>query len=331
MTKTAVITGASSGVGRACVRAFAGQGYDVALLARNSVGLAAAADEAGAAGVRAVTRQVDVTDHASVDEAARYVEAELGPIDVWVNNAMASVFASFMDMTPEEFDRAMAVTFDGQINGTRAALRHMLPRDRGTIVQVGSALAYRGIPLQSAYCAGKHAVQGFCDSLRAELGHQGSSVHVTMVQMPALNTPQFDTQRNKMARKAQPVPPIFQPEVAAEAIVFAAESRRREVWVGMPTVRAIVGNRLVPGVLDRLLAARGFDSQQRSEPADPEAPDVLFGPIERDFGAHGSFDGQARTRSLQLRLTTSATLNRVRRGIGEPVSRALAAGLARVM
>ena len=331
MSKVVVITGASAGVGRACVRAFADKGYDVGLLARSSEGLAAAAAEARAAGVRAVARQVDVAECDAVEAAAEAIEQQLGPIDVWVNNAMASVFAPFLQMTPEEFDRVVSVTFTGQVNGTRAALRRMTQRDRGTVVQVGSALAYRGIPLQSAYCASKHAVQGLCDSLRAELIHDGSNVQLTMVQLPALNTPQFDIQRNKMRRKAQPVPPIFQPEVAAKAIVFAAEHRRREVWVGMPAVRAIVGNRLFPGVLDRLLGMTGYESQQRPEPADPDAPDVLFSPIERDLGAHGSFEVSALPRSRQVDVNVSPRLARIRQAMAEPASKVLAAVLARIM
>lgn len=330
MSRTAVITGASAGVGRACVRGFAEKGYDVGLLARGTEGLEGAAQEARRAGVRAVPVEVDVADAEAVDRAADHVEAELGPIDVWVNNAMASVFAPFMDLTPEEFERVVDVTFLGQVNGTRAALRRMAPRDRGTVVQVGSALAYRGIPLQSAYCAAKHAVQGFCDSLRAELLHDGSAVHIAMVQLPALNTPQFDIQRNKMDHKAQPVPPIFQPEVAAKAILFAAEHRRREIWVGMPTVRAILGNRLMPKVLDRFLGMTGFASQQRDEPVDPSSPDVLFSPAQKDLGAHGSFEHKAIPRSRQLDLNLSAPVTRLRELAAARLEKRLAHALKRV-
>lgn len=330
-TNVAVITGASAGVGRACARLFAEHGYDLGLLARGKRGLEAAAAEARAAGVRAVCVETDVADNEAVEAAAARVEDELGPIDVWVNNAMAAVFGSFLDTDPEEFDRVVDVTFRGQVNGTRAALKRMAARDAGTIVQVGSALAYRGIPLQSAYCASKHAVQGLNDSLRAELHRDGSNVHVATVQLPALNTPQFDIQRNKMPQKAQPVPPIFQPEVAARAILFAAENKRREVWVGMPTVRAIVGNRLFPQALDRLLGLTGFEGQQRGEPRDPEAPDVLFSPVDRDLGAHGSFDERARSRSVQLDVSLSRPVSLLRRTVGDRLSRGLAAGLARIM
>lgn len=326
-----MVTGGSAGVGRACVRLFAERGYDVGVIARGAEGASAAVTEALSAGVGAVACEVDVSDSEAVEQAAARVESELGPIDVWINNAMASVFGSFLDMTPDEFDRVVAVTFLGQVNGTRAALRRMVERDEGTIVQVGSALAYRGIPLQSAYCAGKHAVQGLCDSLRAELLHDGSGVRVSMVQLPALNTPQFDIQRNKMHHKAQPVPPIFQPEVAAKAILYAAESGRREVWVGAPAVRTIVANRMFPGVLDRLLGMTGYASQQRDEPKDPEAPDVLFSPIDRDLGAHGSFDHRARARSRQLDINVSRRLTRLRRAVGEPVSRAMARALTHIL
>jgi short-subunit dehydrogenase len=330
MSKIVVITGASAGVGRACARAFAEKGYDLGLLARGAEGLDGAVREAEQAGVRAVAVEVDVADAKAVERAAGQVEAELGPIDVWVNNAMASVFARFMDLTPEEFERVIAVSFLGQVNGTRAALRRMTQRDHGTLVQVGSALAYRGIPLQSAYCAAKHAVQGFCDSLRAELIHDGSHVHVAMVQLPALNTPQFDIQRNKMGHKAQPVPPIFQPEVAAKAIVFAAEHRRREIWVGWPTVRAILGNRLMPKVLDRFLGMTGVKSQQRDEPTASDDPDVLFTPAHEDFGAHGSFEHKARPRSKQLDVNLSAPVTRIRELAAQRLEKRLARALKKV-
>ncbi len=330
MSPVAVVTGASAGLGRATVRAFAERGYDVAAVARGTEGLAGAVQDAQDRGVRARAYEADVADHEAVEAAAARIEEELGPIDVWVNNAMASVFGRFLDLSPEEFDRVIDVTFTGQVNGTRAALKRMVERDRGRVVQVGSALAYRGIPLQSAYCAAKHGVQGLCDSLRAELLHQGSNVTISMVQLPALNTPQFDIQRNKMRRKAQPVPPIFQPEVAAKSIVFAAETGKREVWVGAPAVKAIIGNRLFPGVLDRLLGATGFASQQRDEPADSDAPDVLFSPIDRDLGAHGSFDRQARSRSRQVDLNTSPRLHRVRRAVTEPAARRFARLLEKV-
>jgi short-subunit dehydrogenase len=330
MSRVAVITGASAGVGRACARTFAEHGYDVALLARGREGLSAAAREVESAGARALQVPVDVADSTAVEEAAARAEQQLGPIDVWVNNAMSSVFAPFVDVTAEEFERVVSVTFLGQVNGTRAALKHMVPRDRGTIVQVGSALAYRGIPLQSAYCASKHAIQGLCDSLRAELLHAGTNVNVVMVQLPAINTPQFDIQRNKMSRKAQPVSPIYQPEVAAKAVLFAAETKRREIWVGSPTVRAILADRLFPGALDLFLAKRGYASQQRDEPEDPHRADVLFTPAHRDLGAHGSFDAQAASRSRQLDINLSRPVQKLRRTLGEPASRMLAAVLDRI-
>jgi len=235
-----------------------------------------------------------------VEEAAASIEKTLGPIDVWVNNAMTSVFASFTDIDPDEYRRVTDVTYHGAVYGTMSALRRMIPRDRGTIVLVGSALAYRGIPLQSAYCGAKHAMQGMFDSVRAELLHRKSKVHVTMVQLPAVNTPQFSWVRSRLPRKAQPVPPVFQPEVAADAILFACEARRREVYVGFPTTKAILGNKMLPGVADRYLARTGFESQQRDEREDPERLDNLVEPVEGDWGAHGEFDLQARPFSSQL-------------------------------
>jgi short-subunit dehydrogenase len=327
MSRVAVITGASAGVGRACARTFAEHGYDVALLARGREGLSAAAREVESAGARALQVPVDVADSTAVEEAAARAEQQLGPIDVWVNNAMASVFAPFLEVEPEEFERVVAVTFLGQVNGTRAALKRMVARDHGTIVQVGSALAYRGIPLQSAYCASKHATQGLCDSLRAELLHQASNVNLVMVQLPAINTPQFDIQRNKMSRKAQPVPPIYQPEVAAKAILFAAESKRREIWVGSPTVRAILADRAFPGVLDLFLAKHGYTSQQREEPEDPHRADVLFTPMNRDLGAHGSFDTQAAPHSRQLDLNVSRPIEKLRAALGGRGAKALTTAL----
>jgi len=326
-----VITGGSAGVGRACVRHFAANGYDVGVLARGRAGLAGAVADAEAQGVRARAYPVDVADHEAVSAAAGRVEEELGPIDVWVNNAMATVFGFFWDLTPEEFVRVVDVTFLGQVNGTRAALDRMRPRNRGTIIEVGSALAYRGIPLQSAYCASKHAVQGFVDSLRTELMHEGSAIHLGMVQLPALNTPQFDIQRTRMPRKAQPVPPILHPEVAARAILAAAEQRRREVWVGWPTTRAIVGNRLLPGVLDLVLARTGVEGQQRPEPVDPDAPDALFEPLDHDLGVHGSFGDRARAAGRQVDITLSPALSRLRRLVGRPVASAAARLLERLV
>ena len=296
-----MITGASAGVGRATAIRFAQQGAAIGLIARGRAGLEGAAAEVEAAGGRALAFELDVADADAVERAAADLETAFGPIDVWVNNAMASVFSPVREMTAAEFKRVTEVTYLGVVNGTLSALRRMLPRDRGTIVQVGSALAYRGIPLQAAYCAAKHAIQGFCDSLRSELLHDRSGVQLTMVQMPALNTPQFDWVKSRLPRRAQPVPPVFQPEVAADAIVFAAAHPRREFYVAMPTVEAIVGNKMVPGLGDRYLASSGYDSQQTSEPEDPNRRDNLWTPVDddRDFGAHGRFDSIARTTSWE--------------------------------
>jgi short-subunit dehydrogenase len=296
------ITGASAGVGRATARAFAREGADIGLIARGRERLESAQREIESLGRRAVIAQADVADAEQVEAAAQRIEDELGPIDVWVNNAIATVFARVTDTTPEEFRRATEVTYLGSVWGTMAALRRMRERDAGVIVQVGSALAYRGIPLQAAYCGGKHALQGFLESLRAELLHDGSHVHVTMVQLPALNTPQFTWSRAKLPRSPQPVPPIFQPEVAADAIVWAAAHPRRELMVGWPTVKAIVGNAIVPGIADRYLARNGFDAQQTDEPVDPGRPDNLFEPVPGDQGARGPFDAKSRKRSFQLPL-----------------------------
>ena len=300
------ITGASAGVGRATARAFAAEGADVALLARGTDGLEAARREVEAMGRRALAIPCDVADALRVEEAAGRIEAELGPIDVWVNDAMVTVMSEVREMQPEEFRRVTEVTYLGTVHGTQAALRRMLPRDRGTIVQVGSALSYRAIPLQSAYCASKFAVRGFTDSLRTELLHQGSDVHVTMVQLPALNTPQFGWSRCRCEHHPQPVPPIYQPEVAAEAVVFASRARRREVWVGAQASAIILGNKLAAGLGDRYLARTGFDSQFTGEPIAPDRPDNLFQPLPGDRGAHGRFDDRARSRDPKLWLTKNA-------------------------
>jgi short-subunit dehydrogenase len=299
-----VVTGASAGVGRATVRRFAERGADVGLLARDTGGLAAAAKEVEAAGGRAVTVPTDVADPSQVEAAAEQVEGELGPIEVWVNDAMTSVFAPFTEVEPEEFRRVTEVTYLGYVYGTRVALRRMLPRDHGTIVQVGSALAYRGIPLQSAYCGAKHAIQGFTESVRAELYHRHSRVWLTMVQLPALNTPQFDLVLSKLPNKAQPVPPIYQPEVAASAIVWAATHRRRQLWVGGSTAATLLANAAAPGLLDRYLGRTGYRSQQTEAPRDPNRPANLWVPVPGDHGAHGRFDDRAHRRSLQLWATT---------------------------
>ena len=294
-----VITGASAGVGRATAQAFGRRGARVGLLARGRDGLEGAKAEVEAAGAKALVLPTDVSDAQAVEAAAGEVEERFGPIDVWVNNAMVSVFSPVKEMTAEEFRRVTEVTYLGTVYGTLAALKRMLPRNRGSIVQVGSALAYRGIPLQSAYCGSKHAIQGFTESLRSELIHDRSDVRLTMVQMPALNTPQFGWVRSRLPRKPQPVPPIFQPEVAAEAIVWAAQHRRNELWVGWPAVKAIVGNKLIPRELDYYLARTGYDSQQTDEPVDQDRKDNLWEPLPGDHGAHGSFDNRANRRSYQ--------------------------------
>ncbi|PPK98157.1 short-subunit dehydrogenase [Kineococcus xinjiangensis] len=301
--RVVVVTGSSAGLGRAIAHAFAEAGDHVALLARNREGLQAAAAEVRRHGVRCLPVEVDVSDSAALDAAADRVESELGPIDVWVNNAMAAVFAPFLTITAEEFDRAVAVTLLGSVNGTRAALSRMTRRDSGHVVQVGSALAYRGIPLQSPYCAAKHALNGFYDSVRTELMHEKSSVRITSVHMPAMNTTQFRLGLSKMPRRAQPVPPIYQPEVAARAVVWASRHRRREVWVGASTVATILGSRVAGGLLDQYLSRTAYDAQQTDERQDPQAPDYLFDTVAGDHGTHGPFDEVARTRSVQLPLT----------------------------
>jgi len=299
-----VITGASAGVGRATVRAFAKRGACIGLLARGRDGLETARKEVEDLGGHGLVCVTDVADENQVEAAAAAVEKQYGPLDIWINDAMVSVFAPVLEIAPAEFRRVMEVTFLGYVWGTQAALRRMRPRDHGVIVQVGSALAYRGIPLQSAYCAAKHAIQGFNDSLRAELLHDKTRVRVCMVQMPALNTPQFGWVRSRLPNKAQPVPPIFQPEVAAEAIVYAATHSVREFYVGFSTVKAILANKFAAGLLDRYLTRNGFKSQQTSEPKDPARPDNLFQPLRGDFGAHGAFDQRARRFSLQVWLNS---------------------------
>ncbi|SFW85898.1 SDR family oxidoreductase [Amycolatopsis australiensis] len=298
-----VVTGASGGIGRAVARAFGARHARVALLARGEQGLSAAAADITRAGGTALEIPTDVADFAQVDAAAERAEKELGPIDVWVNVAFTSVFAPFIEIEPDEFRRVTEVSYLGYVHGTMAALRRMKPRDRGTIVQVGSALAYRGIPLQSAYCGAKHAIQGFNEALRCELLHEGSHVRTTMVQMPAVNTPQFSWVLSKLPRHAQPVPPIYQPEVAARAVLYAADHpRRREYWVGGSTVGTLVANAVAPGILDRYLARTGYKSQQTGEPKPPAQPANLWAPADRDrdFGAHGEFDDQSTPRSFQL-------------------------------
>jgi NAD(P)-dependent dehydrogenase (short-subunit alcohol dehydrogenase family) len=298
--QTVVVTGASAGIGRATVREFAKHGANVALLARGADGLEAARREVEERGGRALAIPTDVSDAAAVEEAANRIERELGEIDIWVNNAFAGIFARFLDVTPEEYERVTAVTYLGQVNGTRAALKRMLPRDRGKIILVGSALAYRGIPLQSAYCGAKHAIQGFLDSIRTELIHDKSAVTITMVQLPGVNTPQFDWIRAKLPGKPRPIGTVFQPEVAAEAIYFAAHSDRKEIFVGAPTVQAIWGNKVASPLLDDYLAEVGFKGQQDPEPVSPDRKDNLFEPVPGDHGAHGRFDNEARGSSGEL-------------------------------
>ena len=296
-----VITGAAAGVGRATAQMFAKtEGAHIGLIARGMEGLEGAKRDVESLGGKAIIIQCDVTDAEGMEAAAERVERELGPIDVWVNVAMTSVFAFIKDTTPAEFKRVTEVCYLGYVNGTLAALKRMLPRNRGHIIQVGSALAYRGIPLQAAYCASKHAIQGFMDSLRTELIHDKSRIVAVMVQMPALNTPQFDWCKSKLPNKAQPVPPIYQPEIAAEAIVFASKSTRREIYVGLPTVIAIIGNKLFPRLGDWYLGKTGVKGQQTQEKADPSKPNNLYEPVGGVPGAHGRFDSRAHSFSPQL-------------------------------
>lgn len=295
-----VITGASAGVGRATVRRFARDGARIALLARGRERLDAAALEVEAAGGEALVIPTDVADPDAVEAAAARTEDELGPIDIWINNAMTSVFAEAHEVTPAEYERVTAVNYLGYVYGTLAALDRMRPRDRGCIIQVGSALAYRGIPLQAAYCASKHAIQGFTESVRTELIHNHSNIHVGQVHMPALNTPQFDWVRSRLPNRAQPVPPIYQPEVAADAIHWAAHHRRPVLLVGAPTVKTVVGQRVASTFLDHYLARTGYDGQQTDQPADANRPDNLFDPAPGDYAAHGRFGARSRSGSPQL-------------------------------
>jgi NAD(P)-dependent dehydrogenase (short-subunit alcohol dehydrogenase family) len=311
--KVVVVTGASAGVGRATARLFAARGDRVALVARGEAGLRAAAEEITAAGGVAVPYPCDVTDYAALAAVTEAVEREMGDIDVWVNNAFATAFGPFLDIEPDEFRRVTDVTYHGYVHGTRLALARMVPRGRGVVVQVGSALAYRGIPLQSAYSGAKHAIQGFTEAVRCELLHQGGHVHVTMVQLPAVNTPQFDWALSRMRRKASPVPPIFQPEIAARAVVHAADRPgRRERWVGYSTVLTLLGDKAIPGLLDRYLARTGYRSQQTATPEDADRPVNLWQPVDTepgaDPGAHGRFDDTARKRSPQQALVRHPVL-----------------------
>jgi NADP-dependent 3-hydroxy acid dehydrogenase YdfG len=308
MPEVVVVTGASAGVGRAVAHAFAARGARIGLLARGEPALDDVRKEVAELGGEALVLPTDVADHAQVEAAADAVERELGPIDVWVNDAMATVFARFLDVTAEEFRRATEVTYLGTVHGTMAALARMVPRDRGTVVQVGSALSYRAIPLQSAYCGAKFAIRGFSDSVRTELMHDGSNVWITMVQLPALNTPQFNWCRTRLPNHPQPVPPIFQPEVAAEAVYWAAHHRRRELDVGGSVVKAIFGNRLSPRFADWYLARTGFESQQVEGRPVNGRRDNLFEPVPQDAATRGIFDDQARPRSYHLWLNTHRSL-----------------------
>jgi NAD(P)-dependent dehydrogenase (short-subunit alcohol dehydrogenase family) len=302
--RVVVVTGASAGIGRAVACAFGAKGDRVGLLARGETGLDGAVKDIERAGGWALAVPTDVADHGQVEAAAEQVEQTLGPLDIWVNVAFTSVFAPFTQIRPEEFQRVTEVSYLGYVYGTRAALDRMLARDHGTIVQVGSTLAYRGIPLQTAYCGAKHAIQGFTEALRCELLHQNSRVRITMVQLPAVNTPQFDWVLNRLPNHPRPVAPVYQPEVAAKAVVHAADHpRRREYWVGGSTVGTLVANKLAPGLLDRYLARTGYEAQQTDQPADPGRPVNLWEPVDgpggRDFGGHGAFDDEAANRSLQ--------------------------------
>ena len=305
MSNTVVVTGASGGIGRASAVAFAARGDTVVLIARGETGLAAAADDVKRAGGSAVILPVDVSDSDAVFAAAQHVEDHVGPIDTWVNVAFTSVFAPFDQVSPAEYKRATEVNYLGFVYATMAALKHMKPRNRGTVVQVGSALAYRGIPLQTAYCGSKHAIQGFHEALRCELLHERSGIHVTMVQMPAVNTPQFSWVLSRLPHQAQPVPPIYQPEFAARAVLHAADHpKRREYWVGSSTMGTLAANAIAPGLLDRYLARTGFKSQQTSAPQPADPPVDLWepadGPDGRDFGAHGIFDDRSIDHDPQL-------------------------------
>ncbi|MGZ3698388.1 MAG: SDR family oxidoreductase [Bdellovibrionota bacterium] len=327
-----VVTGASAGVGRAVVREFAKRGTKLALIARGRDGLEAAARECNAAGSEALVLPLDMGNETAVELAAERVEKELGPIDIWVNNAMTSVFSPVHQMSAREYRRVTEVTYLGYVWGTLAALRRMRPRNRGTIVQVGSALVHRSIPLQSAYCAAKHAVGGFTESLRCELLHERSAVKVTIVELPAVNTPQFGWVRSRLPREAQPVPPIFQPEVVARAIVHAAFHPRREMDVGFSAIKATLVEKFAPGFADHYLARKGYESQQTSELRKPR-PDNLDSPLPGDAGAHGNFDARAKSFSLQIWLNTHrwafAALGTLAVGAGFLIRSRLATGPAR--
>jgi NAD(P)-dependent dehydrogenase (short-subunit alcohol dehydrogenase family) len=313
--KVVAVTGASAEVGRAVVREFARQGAQIGLIARGRERLEATRREVEELGGKALVLPADVANAQQIEAGAERVERELGPIDIWVNDAMTTIFAPFLEITADEFKRTTAVTYLGQVYGTMAALKRMHPRDRGCIVQVGSALAFRSIPLQSPYCGAKHAIVGFTDSIRSELIHNGSAVHITAVRLPAMNTPQFSWCRTRLPRHPQPVPPIFQPEVAARAIVWAASHKRREVNVGWPTVEAIYAQEIAPSFADHYLAKHCFDGQQTSEPVSPDRPDNLFEPVPGDYSAHGIFDDHAKSFSVQSSMNLKLTDLTTHRGL----------------
>jgi NAD(P)-dependent dehydrogenase (short-subunit alcohol dehydrogenase family) len=334
MTETVVITGASGGIGRATARLFAERGANVGLIARGEEGLAGAVQDVETAGGKPLSLPTDVANFAQVECAARLAEEHFGPIDTWINVAFASVFAPFREITPEEFRRVTEVSYLGFVHGTMAALTRMRPRDRGTIVQVGSALGARSIPLQSGYCGAKHAINGFTSSLRCELLHERSGVHVTVVQMPAVNTPQFSWVRSKLPRHPQPVPPIYQPEVAARGVLYAADHpQRRQYWVGASTAATILANKFVPALLDRYLARTGFDSQQTDAEPAHDGPGNLDRPVDgrdgHDHGAHGIFDDRAHSGSAELWLMQRPALVGTAAAAAAVTTAALATRLAR--
>lgn len=302
--RVVVVTGASAGIGRATAVEFGKHGWRVALLARGRAGLEGAREDIERVGAQAMIVETDVADHAQVEAAAERIEQECGPIEVWVNNAMATIFSDFLEVSPDDFRRSTEVTYLGAVWGTRTALLRMKPRDRGVIVQVGSALAYRSIPLQAPYCGAKSALRGFTDSLRSELLHARSGVHITMVHLSAFNTPQFEWGRTTMGCRPRPMGRIFQPELAARAVYWAATHRRRELWVGWPAVQAILGTRVIPGYLDRMLARTAVEGQYTDEALPPGRQDNLYTPVDGDHGAHGRFDSMAVATSIQFWLTT---------------------------
>ncbi len=308
LDKVVVVTGASAGLGRAIAREFARHGARIGLLARGLDGLNGARLDVEALGGKALTIPIDVSDASQVESAARQIEETLGPIDVWINNAMTSVFSPFKEIKPEEFKRVTEVTYLGQVYGTMAALRRMIPRDKGAIVLAGSALAYRGIPLQTAYCGAKHGIHGFFESLRSELIHDGSNIRLSMVQLPAMNTTQFGFVKSRLPRKPRPMGTIYEPEVAAKAILEAAKSGEREVFVGYSTAKTILGNKMIPGWLDGYLAKTGYDGQQTDEPEDPDRKNNLWKPVPGDHGTHGDFDALAWDFSPQLWAATHGWL-----------------------